>query len=139
MMNTYINWTQSGPYPYSGVRFLQNRIIVVTDTVMLVTAADDLALCAAGAPSFEGRARHDVESHSTADTNADRRLDFAEFCALFRERTDSVHLSEASLRARFDELDTDGTGLLEMHEYMRFALCDALARSSSRVVDLFRQ
>jgi Ca2+-binding EF-hand superfamily protein len=39
----------------------------------------------------------------------------------------------------FAEMDTDGSGVLEYREYIRFALRNGLARACGRVLDLFRQ
>jgi Ca2+-binding EF-hand superfamily protein len=42
------------------------------------------------------------------------------------------------LDRRLAELDKDGSGQIDMAEYIIWSLKDALARSSQRVVDLFR-
>ena len=42
------------------------------------------------------------------------------------------------LNAMLTEIDEDGSGKVDMAEYLQWSLKDALARSSSRVVDLFR-
>lgn len=62
-------------------------------------------------------------------------LDFAAFCALVREREIGPHEPE-ELRKRFKALDINGTGFIEKHEYLRYALRDALARSHSQVVQI---
>uniref|UniRef100_A0A7S3AFY2 EF-hand domain-containing protein n=1 Tax=Haptolina ericina TaxID=156174 RepID=A0A7S3AFY2_9EUKA len=72
------------------------------------------------------------------DVDHDESLDFDEFCKMVREREMGEHTT-AELRKRFDALDTSGNGKLAMSEYLRYALRDALARSSTRVVELFQQ
>ena len=45
---------------------------------------------------------------------------------------------DEELSERFDALDEDGSGKIDMAEYLLWSLKDALARSAQRVVDLFR-
>ena len=59
------------------------------------------------------------------------------YCELIRNREAGDH-SEAELRERFTKLDEDGSGKVDMSEYLQWSLRDALTRSSDRVVDLFR-
>ena len=40
---------------------------------------------------------------------------------------------------RFRLLDTDGSGSIDLNEYIRFSLRDALRRGATRVIDLFRR
>lgn len=63
-------------------------------------------------------------------------LNFTEFCALVRDRETGEHTTD-ELRARFRFLDVTGSGRIEKHEYLRFALRDALARSVSRICEIF--
>lgn len=65
-------------------------------------------------------------------------LDFREFSALVREREMAIH-SEAALRRRFSELDIDGSGYIDMPEFIKFALRDALQRSAAEVTFLLAQ
>ena len=67
--------------------------------------------------------------YDAADTDGDSKLDFGEFCALVRER-EAGHHTDAELKRRFESLDADGSGKVDMDEYIRFSLRDALARSS---------
>ena len=46
--------------------------------------------------------------------------------------------TDDELKARFEALDDDKSGKIDMHEYLQWSLKDALARSSARVVDLFK-
>eukprot|EP00966_Prymnesium_polylepis_P146983 3394712-Prymnesium_polylepis.1 len=77
----------------------------------------------------------DYQAH---DADQDNKLDFDEFCALVREREVGDHTDE-DLQERFKALDSDGSGKVDLNEYVIFALRDALSRSASRVIDLFRQ
>ena len=65
------------------------------------------------------------------------KLDFGEFCQFVRDREEG-EFTEEELKKRFDALDGDKSGKVDMAEYLLWSLKDALARSSSRVVDLFR-
>merc|ERR1711965_785759 len=47
--------------------------------------------------------------------------------------------TDEQLKERFETLDADGSGKVDMAEYLQWSLCDALARSSERVVDLFKK
>lgn len=69
--------------------------------------------------------------------DGDRRLSLAEFMRLVRER-EMGSPSDEELVQRFHSIDTDGSGHLDMSEYVLFSLRDALSRSSERVLDLFR-
>ena len=68
----------------------------------------------------------DYQAH---DTDGDHKLDFDEFCALVRDRESGDH-TEEELRARFEQLDADGSGQVDLHEYVRYSLRDALSSSS---------
>ena len=62
-------------------------------------------------------------------------MDFDEFSVMVRAREMGIH-TEAALRQRFEELDADGSGYVEMTEFIKFALRDALSRSVIKVADL---
>ena len=72
------------------------------------------------------------------DRDRDRKLDFREFSKLVREREMAIQTEEA-LRKRFKALDTDGSGYIEAAEFIKWALKEALQRSSARVVDLLSE
>ena len=89
----------------------------------------------AAARAFAATARHNAMFFDAHDLDRNRTLDFVEFSKLVREREMGVHTEEA-LRKRFKQLDADGSGELEMGEFIKFALRDALQRSAARVTDL---
>ena len=72
------------------------------------------------------------------DTDHDKSLSFDEFCQLVRDRELGDH-SDDELRARFNALDTDGDGSIDLREYLKFSLTDALQRSATKITDLFKQ
>jgi len=79
--------------------------------------------------AFETDIRHLAMEWDAMDFDRNRKLDFGEFSKLVREREMAIN-SEDALQARFNELDKDGTGLIEMPEMIKFALRDALSRSA---------
>ena len=81
--------------------------------------------------------RQNAAERDAADADNDGKLDFTEFCTFVRDREEG-EFTDAELRKRFDALDEDGSGKVDMNEYLQWSLKDALARSSSRVCDLFR-
>ena len=91
-----------------------------------------------GEEDFEEGMRQNAEEYDAADKDADNKLDFTEFCAMVRQR-EVGEFTEEELRARFVALDSDGSGKVDMGEYLQFSLRDALARSSDRVIDLFKK
>jgi Ca2+-binding EF-hand superfamily protein len=72
------------------------------------------------------------------DANKDTKLDFGEFSALIREREGGEH-TKAELEARFAAIDENMNNVIDLDEYIRFSLRDALQRSSTRVIDLFKE
>ena len=83
--------------------------------------------------------RQNQMERDQADADNDGKLDFSEFCQFVRDREEGAEaFSEEELKRRFDLLDEDGSGKIDMSEYLLWSLKDVLSRSSSRVVDLFR-
>ena len=60
------------------------------------------------------RQAQDMEAH---DVDQDNKLDFGEFCNLVRER-EVGDFTEEELRERFNMLDADGSGKVDLSEYI---------------------
>ena len=90
-----------------------------------------------GEEDFDTGMRQNAMEREAADADNDGKLDFAEFCVFVRDREEG-EFTDKELKERFAALDEDGSGKVDMHEYLQWSLKDALMRSSSRVMDLFR-
>ena len=71
------------------------------------------------------------------DADESEQLDFNEFCKLIREREVGYNHTELEMTQRFEELDRNGNGKIDMDEYLAYALQDSLARSADQVCSLF--
>ena len=91
-----------------------------------------------GEEAFEAGMKQNAMERDAADGDQDGKLDFGEFCNLVRSREEG-EFTEEELKTRFEQLDDDGSGQVDMAEYLQFSLRDALARSTERVVDLFKK
>lgn len=98
----------------------------------------DVGAPGAAGEEFAAGMRHNGMEFAAADRNRDKKLDFDEFCTFVAQRERGPH-SQFELRARFDSLDADKSGQIDLHEFIRFSLRDALARASARVIDLLRE
>ena len=87
---------------------------------------------------FEISMRQAVMEFDALDDNQDTQLDFREFSRMTREREIGVH-SEKALRERFNALDTDNSGTVDLAEYITYSLRDAFLRSSANLKDLFEE
>ena len=92
--------------------------------------------------NFEEGMQRRAQDYELADADQDNKLDFDEFCNMVKSREEGAeNYTEEQLKERFDALDADGSGKVDMSEYLRFS-CSARRSSAlrrSRVVDLFRQ
>ena len=102
----------------------------------LEAAYDDAA--GDGEEDFEVGMKQNAMERDAADADNDGKLDLQEFFAFVRDREEGDFTDE-ELKKRFDALDADGSGKVDMDEYLEWSLKEALSRSSSRVVDLFKQ
>ena len=85
--------------------------------------------------AFDVGVRQAVMEFDAMDLDRNATLGFDEFCTMVRNREMGVH-SESALRQRFDAIDADGSGTLEMPEFIKYALREALSRSAAAVADL---
>ena len=100
------------------------------------TAENDVA--GTGEQDFAEGMERAAEDRDAADKDADTKLDFGEFCELVREREEG-DIPDEELKVRFELLDVDKTGKIEMHEYLIWSLKDCLARASTRLVVIFQK
>ena len=66
---------------------------------------------------FETGMRQNAAERDAADADNDGKLDFAEFCVFVRDREEG-EFTEEDLRKRFNALDEDGSGKVDMDEYL---------------------
>ena len=85
--------------------------------------------------SFDIGMRQFAMEFDAMDLDVNRSLDFYEFSKLIRSREMAVQ-SEKALRERFDALDVNGSGTVDMPEFIKFALRDALSRTALPVKSL---
>ena len=88
--------------------------------------------------TFEVGMRQAAMEFDASDLDRNRQLDFDEFSNMVREREVAVHTEEV-LRRRFNDMDLDGSGTIDTVEYIKYALRDALFRSSAQVADLLER
>ena len=81
-----------------------------------------------GEEDLQAGMRQNAMDYQAHDADQDNKLDFDEFCALVREREAGDHTDE-ELQARFTALDSDGSGKVDLNEYVLYSIRDALARS----------
>jgi len=61
------------------------------------------------------------------DSNGDGVLDFDEFCTMVA-KVEGKALTSQELRKRFEQLDSDGSGSIDMYEYIGGSILEELAR-----------
>ena len=77
-------------------------------------------------------------NYYSADKDGDSQLDFEEFCEMIANRDDADQFKPETLRLLFDKLDMDGSGKLDLSEYIQWALRESLQKAKGKVIDLFR-
>ena len=104
----------------------------------MLALADDVAGDVSDSEeTFAAGMRHNAADFDAHALRNDHTLNFHEFCAMIREREEGSH-STFTLEQRFQALDTNHSGSIEMHEFLLFSLKDALARSVTQVLDLLK-
>ena len=102
------------------------------------TEAADGDAVGTGEEDFEVGMKQNAMERDAADADQDGKLDLAEFMVMVRERDEANHTDE-ELAARFKALDGDGSGQIDMPEFLHWSLREALQRSTERVCDLFKK
>jgi len=98
-------------------------------------AAEEGDVAGKGEEDFEAGMRQNAMERDAADADQDGKLDFGEFCQFVRDREEG-EFTEEDLKKRFDALDEDGSGKVDMSEYLLWSLREALSRSAQRVIDV---
>jgi len=83
-----------------------------------------------------------AEDFFNADEDGTNELGPEEFVKMWTakcERESQPVPPQAELRSIFDQLDKDGSGTVDLSEYVQWALRDALNNARGRVLDLFRE
>ena len=90
-----------------------------------------------GNAAFNAGVARDRVEFDIFDVDQDRELDCEEFARLMeREREDHMHpITEAEVRQRFDEVDTNRDERVDVAEFLAFSLREQLARSGARVTN----
>jgi len=90
-----------------------------------------------GSDDFQDMMRDRAGAFGHADLDQDGQLDFDEFCAMVKYR-ETTKYTEKQLREKFNDLDADGSGTVDLPEFINYSLRDSLKRSKGRAIDLFR-
>ena len=98
------------------------------------TLSDKQARDAAASESFERAVRSAVAEYDSVD-NKDG-VDFRAFSRLVREREMGIH-TEHALWERFNALDTNKSGTIEINEWIIYSIRDALERSAANLDLIF--
>jgi hypothetical protein len=88
--------------------------------------------------AFAAQMQAHAQARRDADADGDGKLDYREFKALVQSRAGGRTIDEDECRRQFAQVDVDGSGTIEMHEYVLWSLKDALRLSVARLVDLVR-
>ena len=90
-----------------------------------------------GESEFEAMMAERASAFGRADINNDGKLDFDEFKDLVHYRETTAY-TDKQLKEKFADLDVDGSGSVDLPEFIAYSLRDALKRSKGRAIDLFR-
>lgn len=82
------------------------------------------AAAGTGEEDFVVGMRLNAAERDAADVDDDKKLDFDEFCNFVRDREEGKHTLK-ELKERFDAMDADGNGKVDMSEYMLWPLPEA--------------
>ena len=77
--------------------------------------AADGDVAGTGEEEFEDGMRQNMMERDAADADNDGKLDFGEFCQFVRDREEG-EFTEEELKKRFDALDEDGSGKVDIQE-----------------------
>jgi len=94
-----------------------------------------------GKGDFAGNMQIKADDFFDADKDGDTELEFPEFVQMIRKRDpddSSSKMSDAELKKLFQQLDLDGSGTVDLAEYVQWALQQALRESKGRVLELFK-
>ena len=122
----------------TGVKLFAGNALAVKNNLGVEVVDDDAPVREEAEEHFAAGMRANAMEFDVGDSDGDRKLDFDEFCVWIAQRERGPH-SAFEMRARFNALDADKSGQIDLHEFVRFSLRDALARDSARVVDLLRE
>jgi len=86
---------------------------------------------------FKVQMQFNASEYDSFDGDGSEQLDFDEFCKLIRARESGYEHTIMELQERFAELDRDGSGTIDLQEYLLFSMQDALARSSQQLMTVF--
>lgn len=89
------------------------------------------------ASSFKAQMQMNSQEYENFDRDESEQLDFEEFCKLIKSREKGYQHSLTELEMRFAEMDSNGNGFIDLHEYLRFSMQDALARSAEQLATVF--
>jgi len=101
------------------------------------TEASSANIVGDGGQDFQDMMRERAGAFGHADLDQDGELDFDEFCAMVKYR-ETTKYTEKQLREKFADLDADGSGKVDLPEFISYSLRDSLKRSKGRAIDLFR-